>query len=285
MKIKNLLLLAVVCCCLPCMGQKQLLVGGSGWDRIMILDKQTQRPLWTHPVEGECNSVACTKKGDVLYSHSNGAKLVTRDHRVIWSYAVERGEVQTASLLPDGGFLLAVADSPARIIELDAKGKVVKEVMFDTKIAGTHGQFRKVGKTKKGTYLIPLMARREVVEINDKGEVLKNFKAEGNIFAVCELKDGNLLISCGDAHSYIIVDRTSGETVKKVKQNDLDGVALQFVAEIVPVKDHLFICNWSGHSDAKAEPSLVEVNAAGKVVWALNDRETYGDISAVFPIR
>lgn len=285
MKIRILLLLAVVCGCLPCVGQKQLLVGGSGWDKIMIFDKQTRQPIWSHPIEGECNSVAATKKGDILYSYSNGAKLITRDHRVVWDYKVERGEVQTASLLPGGGFLLAVADSPARIIELDAKGKVVKEVSYDTKIKGTHGQFRKIKKTKNGTYLIPLMARREVVEIDGKGKELMKYKAEGNTFGVCELKDGNLLVSCGDAHTYIILDRTSGEVIKKVKQNDLDGVALQFVAEIVPVKDHLLICNWLGHSDAKGEPSLIEIDAAGKVVWTLNDKKTYGDISAVFPIK
>lgn len=73
--------------------------------------------------------------------------------------------------------------------------------------------------------------------------------------------------------------------MRKVKQNDIDGVALQFVAEIAAVKDHLLVCNWAGHSRVKDQPSLIELDADGKVVWSLCDSENIRNVSAVCPVK
>lgn len=129
------------------------------------------------------------------------------------------------------------------------------------------------------------MARRVVVEIDEDGRLLQTYPAEGNTFGVLELKNGNLMISCGDAHSYLIVDRNTAEIVKKVTQNDTEGVAWQFVAEIAPVKDHFLVCNWAGHSKVKDEPSVVELDADGKVVWSLCDGKNFRNISAICPVK
>lgn len=287
--MKTQIVLALLLCGSLCVSaQKKLLLGGSGWNKIVLLDKQSKQAEWMHELEPdvECNSVAYTKKGQVLYAYRGGAKLITKDHRTVWDYKVEKEcELHTASLLPDGGFLLGMAGKPARIVELDKNGKVRKEITYDTQINSLHGQIRQIRKSRRGTYLIPLVAKHIVVEIDADGKLLKSYPAEGNTFAVLELKNDNLLISCGDAHSYMEVDRNTAEVVKKVKQNDTEGVAWQFVAEIAPMKDHFFVCNWAGHSDVKDEPSVVELDANGKVVWSLCDGKNFRNISAVFPVK
>ena len=68
--------------------QDKLLVAGSGNPNILLLDKQTGKVEWQHALEKgeECNAVALTKKGEILYSYKRGAKLVTWDHQVVWDY-------------------------------------------------------------------------------------------------------------------------------------------------------------------------------------------------------
>lgn len=287
MKLQVLFVL-LMCGSLCAPAQKKLLLGGSGWNKIVLLDKKSKQVEWTHKLSpgDECNCVAYTKKGQILYAYRKGAKLITKDERTIWDYPVEgKGELHTASVLPDGGFLLGITGKPARIVELDKHGKVRKEITYDTQINSLHGQFRQIRKSRKGTYLVPLMARHQVVELDADGKEIQTYQAEGNTFAVLELKNGNLLISCGDAHSFLEVDRKTGELVKKIKQNDIEGVALQFVAEIAEVKNHFIVCNWAGHSSVKDQPSVFELDANGKMVWSLCDGKNVRNISAVCPVK
>lgn len=286
MKYQFLLMLSL-CMAIGASAQKKLLLGGSGWNKIVLLDKAGKQPLWEHKLEPgtECNSVAYTKKGQILFAYRGGARLVDQKHQTVWDYkAAEGEELHTASVLPDGGFLLAIAGKPARIVELDKNGKVRKEMKYDTQIASTHGQFRQVRKSIRGTYLLPLMSKRKVVELDAAGNEIKSYPAEGNVFGVCELKNGNLLVSGGDGHCFVLADRESGEIVKKTAQDDIPGVALQYVAEIAPWKDNLYICNWSGHSRVKDEASVIELDANGQIVWSLRDPE-YKNVSAICPVK
>ena len=45
---------------------QHLLVGGSGWNKIAIINKDTKEIVWEYPLEKgwECNSVAATKAGE-----------------------------------------------------------------------------------------------------------------------------------------------------------------------------------------------------------------------------
>ncbi len=282
-----LFFLGIICSMTVVFGQPKILIGGSGWDRIAILDKKSGRIEWSHPLnpDEECNSVAYTRKGEILYAYRNGAKLITKDHQVVWDYPVKNGELHTATVLPDGGYLLAICGHPAKIVELDKNGKVRHEVYFDTHIPGLHSQFRQVGKSGRGTYLVPLMAKGEVVELSAEGIELQRYRLSGNLFAVVELKNGNLLVSCGDAHAYEELDH-DGQLVKRTGKEDINGVSLQFVAQIAPVKrGGIMICNWLGHSAAKGEPLLIELDAAGQVVWSMTASKEVKAVSAVWIIR
>lgn len=64
----------------------------------------------------------------------------------------------------------ATCGHPARLIELNAKGAVKNEVEFETGIPSVHGQFRQAIKSKKGTYIVPLMGKSAVVELDQARE-------------------------------------------------------------------------------------------------------------------
>ena len=217
--------------------QDKLLVAGSGNPNILLLDKQTGKVEWQHALEKgeECNAVALTKKGEILYSNKRGAKLVTWDHQVVWDYKTpDKTELQSATLLQNGGVLLGICGIPAQFIELDKKGKEVNKVTLNLEVERPHSQFRQVFQLR-------------------------------------------------NSHYYIVIDRKTGEELKRVNALDIEGVALLFVGQILQLKNgNLLICNWYGHTKDTTvdEPQLIEIDKNGKVVWSLHDKKNVGKISA-----
>ena len=266
--------------------QDKLLVAGSGNPNILLLDKQTGKVEWQHALEKgeECNAVALTQKGEILYSYKRGAKLVTWDHQVVWDYKTpDKTELQSATLLQNGGVLLGICGVPAQFIELDKKGKEVNKVTLNLEVERPHSQFRQIFQLRNSNYLIPVMAKQKVLEVNRKGKIIAEHQIEGKAFSSLELPDGNLLLPCGDNHCYIVIDRKTGEELKRVNALDIEGVALLFVGQILQLKNgNLLICNWYGHTkDATVdEPQLIEIDKNGKVVWSLHDKKNVGKISA-----
>ncbi len=152
----------------------------------------------------------------------------------------------------------------------------------------SHAQFRQVNKNKQGNYLVPLFATSEIREISPSGQLLKSVKVDGNPFSVAALDNCNYLVACGDAHCFIELNFETGDIVRKVNANDIEGAQLFFVAQLLPKRDGgLYICNWQGHDGEAAKghyPQLIEINGAGKMVWDLNDNATFGMISSICPI-
>lgn len=293
MKLYSILLTAL--CLLACTScqkkQQKLLLGGSGWNKIAIIDKDTKLIEWEHPLEKgwECNSVAALPDGNILFSYSKGAKVITRDHKEVWNIPAPEGcEMQTARLLPDGNILLAWCGSPATIMEVDATGAILSQTAFDTQIEQPHAQFRQVNKNKDGNYMVPLFATSEVREVSPAGQTVKSVKVEGTPFGAIALENGNYLVACGDAHSYLELNYETGETVRKVGAKDIEGASLFFVAQILPTSNNgAYICNWQGHDGEAANgkyPQVIEIDGAGQMIWNLNDNSAYGMISSICPI-
>ena len=269
----RLLALLFLSCSLHLSAQEKLVLAGSGNPAVMIVDKQSGAVEWKHALEKgeECNTVAVTRQGNILYSYKKGAKLIGTDHRVIWDYKAPEGtELQSATLLKDGGFLLGICGNPARLIELDKNGKERNRVEIDLQIEKPHGQFRQVFQLRNKNYLLPVMGKQKMMEINRKGAVVAEFPTGGRAFSSLELRDGNILLPCGDGHFFQVIDRKTGKELKRVTSEDVQGASLLFVGQILDAgKGNLLICNWYGHTkDATVdEPQLIEVDANGKVLW------------------
>lgn len=269
--------------------ESYLLVGGSGWNKIALIEKESAAVLWSHELgkSQENNGVAVDANGNVLYSYKHGAKLINLKHEVLWDFpAPEGAELFTTTTLPGGGFLLGYCGHPARLIELNSKGVVKKEVAFDTGISSVHSQFRQALKSKKGTYLVPLMGKAAVIELDSQGKELNRWAVKGNPFSVTELANGNLIVACGDARSFVEIERQSGALLREVNNAaiQISASEFNFVAQIEPLNNHhLLVCNWNGHlnKDQTIQPSLLELDAENRVVWKLKGNEEIGRISAV----
>lgn len=260
--------------------QDKMLIAGSFWDTIAVVNRSAGDQIeWKYglPAGSECNSAEIIPGGDVLISYKKGARVIKRDAAatIVWDFTdvADTAELQTATRLPDGGYLLAICDTPARFVELDSTGtQVRKEVRYDLGIRPAHAQFRRVSKAANGNYLIPVMSTGKVLEIKDS-TLVKEYNVGGTPFAVQELADGNLFVALGDGHCAVEVSRADGNVVNRI--DSIPGVPLHFVAQSLRLENgNTLISNWQGHLPAEQQTAaqLVEIDPTGAVVWSYDGR-------------
>lgn len=266
----------------------KLLLSGSGWNKIVMLDKQSKNIEWEYVLDKgtECNSLGFDKDGNIVFAYAKGAAKITPEKNIIWDIKSPEGtEMQTATVLDNGNTLIAWCGKPAKIMEVDDKGKIVSETTFDTGIEGPHSQFRQITKNKKGNYMVPLFGTSELCEVEPNGNILKKVSVEGNPFSSLELPNGNYIVACGDAHSWVELDFEKGEVVKRVGEKDIENTQLFFVAQLYPSSNKgYYVCNWPGHADRslrKTNAQVFEIDANGQKIWELHDYDNLGMISTI----
>ena len=269
--------------------QEKLMIGGSGWTQLAIIDKSSGNIEWSYhlPEKSECNHVRFTQSGDILFSYKKGARLVNMAKETIWDYKANEGEeVQTAKQLPNGNYFLAVCAQPSRFITLNKKGELINEQNYDLEIQKNHAQFRQVTPTSNHTLIIPVFGKSKVIEIDKDNNLLREIKIKGNLFGVKILSNKKWLVSCGDAHQFVIVNPKSGKIIKRYTSEDVKGCALNFVAEIHYLHHkHYLLANWHGHSKDKTQPKIVEINKNGNVDWTLPQNDAIKNVSSIDFLR
>lgn len=266
---------------------QKLLIAGCNFNKIMLIDKASGAKEWVFDIPDyrECNSASLSKnKKTLVYSNKHEVCLVDfKTKEIVWKLKLEKGqEAHTAHFLPNGNILVGVCTIPqARILELDKNGKILKETNFETGIENPHGQFRQIIKNKKGNYVVPLIGKGTIAEINPKGEIVRNINLKAPIFSVKELKNGNWLLSC-DGGRIFIVNPNTEEKLRVIDNSNIDGAKMLFMTEARMLKNgNILASNWNGHSKDKSQPKLMEIDKNNKVVWVLKDDAEISNISAV----
>ena len=286
MKIHLFLLTAVLCVfCSSCKKEK-LAIAGSGWQEIAIVDKASGVIEWRHSLDSgdECNDIEVAPNGNILYAYSNGARLINRNHDIIWDYkAGENEKIHTATTLKDGGYMIAVCGEPARIVELDDNGNKTKDIKFNTAIFDIHNQFRQVFKTDSGTYLVPLIGKQKILQITPEGRNKGSIHIGYDLFSVKVLNNNNLLVSCGKDQLFAEVDPENKQINSAIITNSIIGGSLLYVAEIQPYKNgNKLIANSNMHSNDRSQPMLIEINEANEIVWSLPFNKEIKNITSVY---
>jgi hypothetical protein len=166
------------------------------------------------------------------------------------------------------------------MVELDAKGKLVKEVAVEIDWAGhdktvdKHHTFRQVRKTPEGTYLAAVMRLGVMIEWNADGTVLREFPL--GIYAAVRLPNGNTLASAprhGDGAGPLVVEYdASADVVWELEQTDLPfPVSMVCGVQRLP-NGNTVISNVPHGPNADVvnqgeAPQLFEVTRDKKVVW------------------
>jgi hypothetical protein len=228
---------------------------------------------WQYDVSGEANDAWQLPNGDIVFAYKTGARELTPEKQVVWSYDAPAGsEIHSCQPLPNGFLIGEAHDGGVGYLrELDGAGKVQKTVTIHVAGGlGAHSQFREVRKTPQGTYLVTYLDLGKAHEVDQGGNVLREFPCGS--FVAIRLKDGNTLVSCGDDHRVIEVD-PQGSVVWEVKQKEIPGNQLGFAAGLQRLANgNTIICNWPGHGGVPAgQPQAFELTREKRVVWQLSN--------------
>jgi hypothetical protein len=218
--------------------------------------------------------------------------------QVVWSYdsAKENGnqgkrvEVHAFQPLADGGMMIAES-GPARIVEVDRAGKLLKVVPLTVQHGDAHRDTRLSRKLANGHYLVCHEGDGHVREYDADGKVVWDFavplfdrkpagghgpEAFGNqTFGAVRLPSGNTLLTTGNGHSVLEVE-PSGKIVWALHQNDLPGITLAWVTTIEVLPSGNYVLG-NCHAGPR-QPVLIEIEPKSKrVVWTLDGHDRFGN--------
>lgn len=226
-------------------------------------------------------------------------EIAVKKQEIIWSYnsAEENGNkgkpVEVHAFQPLGEGRVMIAESgPARIIEVDRQGKLLKEVKLKVDHPHPHTDTRLVRKLASGNYLVCHEGDGFVREYDgETGKVIWEYEvplfgqarkeghgpeAFGNkAFAAVRLTSGNTLIGTGNGHSVIEVTPKK-EVVWRLAQKDLPGIVLAWVTTLDVLKNGNYVI---GNCHAgPGQPLLVEIEPkAKKVIWRFDQFDRFGN--------
>lgn len=277
--------------------QHRLLIQGNGKLAIVAADGRVE---WEMPW-GPIHDIHRLADGRIMVQQgADKIALIDPDSKqVVWSYdsapqngnAGKKVEVHAFQPLEDGRTMIAES-GPARIIEIDRTGKLLREMKLKVEHPHAHTDTRLARKLAGGNYLVCHEGDGVVREYDGQsGKVVWEFEvplfgrerkdghgpeAFGNkCFAAVRLAGGNTLISTGNGHRVLEVTPEK-KVVWKLEQRDLPGITLAWVTtlEVLP-NGHYVLGNCHA---GPGQPLLVEIEPKSKqVVWTYDGYERFGN--------
>lgn len=223
----------------------------------------------------EFSDASMLSNGNVVFARKLGASEITPGKKIIWNYDAPKGyEVHSIQPIGLDKVLIMQNGTPATLMLINTStNKIEKQLILPTGRPSTHGQFRRVRMTDKGTFLAAHMDTGRAVEYNDSGKELWSVNAP-SVWLAVRLKNGNTLVT-GNQHCYVREVNTKGEIVWELTQADVSSIKLYDIQEAVRLENgNTLISNWcpNGIKDPKDWPTSVqwlEVTPGKKLVWAL----------------
>ena len=213
------------------------------------------------------------ENGDILATEKVGVTKFDKDGKILMRYtaANKKSEIHACQPLPDGGVLVSESE-PARLLELNAAGKVVKEVgVKDITFANPHLHMRGARKNKKGEYgiispgemrviiLKPDGTTKKIIDLQKLPKRIKHKLSHSVVF----LENGNILISTSYGGCFVELD-TDGKVVWSLTPEDIPELGLKYASGMQRLANGNTIC-----ASYTSKFSVFEVTPDNKVVWKI----------------
>jgi hypothetical protein len=223
----------------------------------------------------EFDDATMLSDGRVIFSRMSGAAMIDAQKKIVWNYDAPLGtEVHSCQALEKDRVLIMRNGNPAEAMIVNTStGRVEKEILIPTTVAGTHGQFRHIRMTDAGTLLVPHLSEGKVVEYDLNGKVVWSVAAKTPWQAV-RLKNGDTLIA-GDSSRYAREVNAKGETVWEFTADDAPGYKLGNIqtADRLANGDTIITFWIAGDNDTthwRGTVQAIEVTPNKRIVWALS---------------
>ncbi len=300
-----LFVIAFLALALPCQSpapaappvSHRVLLQGDGRLAVLALDGAIE---WQMPWGG-IHDLHRLANGNVLVQEGmvRIVELDPKQKTIVWSYDAskqngndgKRVEVHSFLPLADGHLLLAES-GPARCLEIDRAGTLLRQMAFTVRHPDAHRDTRLMRQLPNGNLLVCHEGDGCVREYDSKtGVVVFEFEvplfgkerknghgpeAFGNqVFGAVRLPTGNTLIATGNGHSLLEVDAKK-KIVWALHQNDLPNIVLAWVTTIeVLANGHYVLGNCHA---GLGQPVLIEIEPLTKqVVWTLDAFPRFGN--------
>ncbi len=231
----------------------------------------------------------------LLHTGRATVEEMTPKGKSVWKYTARpikkrgRVEIHAFQRLKNGTTLVAESGN-RRLVEVDAKGKIVKSIPLTLNRPHPHRDTRLVRKLSTGNYLVAHEGDGMVREYDSKGKVVWSYKldlggrprsrghgVEGHgveVFSAVRLPNGNTLIGGGNNNRVLEVNR-EGQIVWKLDQKELKGITLAWVTTLhVLPNGNIIVGNCHA---GPSNPQLFEVTRDKKVVWKFNNFKVFGN--------
>jgi hypothetical protein len=245
----------------------------------------------------EIHDIQMLPDGNVLFQTGYTTVVeLNRDKQVVWRYEAKpkegytgRVEIHSYQRLKNGSTLIAESGN-ARLVEVDKKGQIAKEIALTVEHPNAHRDTRMVRKLDNGHYLVCHEGDGKLREYDGAGKVVWTYEMdlngrpaspghgpEGhgvNVFGAIRLPNGNTMIAGGNNNRVLEVT-PAGKIVWSIDQKELPGITLAWVTtlELLPNGNLIF-----GNTHAGPEnPQLIEVTRDKKVVWTFKDFTNFGN--------
>ena len=224
---------------------------------------------------------------------------MTPKKEIVWKYEAKpkdgyKGRVEVHSFQRlEGGNTMVAESGNRRIVEVNADGKIVKELALTVKNPDPHRDTRLVRKLASGNYLVCHEGDGCVREYDPAGKVVWEYQLdlagrsrsgghgpEGHgieVFGAVRLANGNTVIAGGNNNRVFEVD-AKGKVVWAVEQKELPGITLAWVTTLHALPNgNLIVGNCHAGPD---NPQLFEVTREKKVVWTFKNFKAFGNSTA-----
>ena len=215
--------------------------------------------------------------GNIVFCRKVGASEVTPDKQIIWNLDAPEGtEIHSVQPIGLDRVLVTQNGNPAKLMLINiVTGQTEKELTLPVAHPekSPHLQFRRVHRTKAGTYLAAHLGDNQVVEYDAAGKAIWTYATKGP-WSATRLDNGNTLIS--SYHSTVQEVNPQGKVVWQFSETNIPEYKCFIFQEASRLANgNTVICNWCpvDIKDAKQWPGSVqvlEVTPAKKVVWALS---------------
>jgi Mal s 1 allergenic protein-like len=245
----------------------------------------------------EIHDIQLLPDGAVLFQTSYTTVVeMNRDKQVVWRYEAKpkegytgRVEIHSYQRLKNGLTMIAESGN-ARLVEVDKKGQIVKEIALTVDNPNAHRDTRMVRKLDNGHYLVCHEGDGKLREYDGAGKVVWTYEMDMNgrpaspghgpeghgvaVFGAIRMPNGNTMIAGGNNNRVLEVT-PAGKVVWSVDQKELPGVTLAWVTtlQLLP-NGNLIIGNTHAGPD---NPQLIEVTRDKKVVWTFKDFTNFGN--------
>ena len=150
------------------------------------------------------------------------------------------------------------AQKGACLVVYDRADRIVEHKVFEGLI-----MLRHLRPTPSGSYL--LTAVGQVVEVDRRWNIIRQWKVAGNLFKAVWLPNGNILVSSGPGARFLKELNPQGEGVHEIRGDQLTEGS--FTGFHLQRNGNVVVANWLGHGPDHDGTVLVEYGRDGKLLW------------------